>query len=228
MTQPVLPVPPSWSLVGHAARWGGAAIDLADPGRGLRLATPVDDAILALDAASGERSLVPSDVWARGGDLTAVYEPADERRLRATMTWRPSAAAPDEGWEAIVSAQTALVTSDPHVAIVADVATGRPLWGSLDANSVRWSESAPPAPACLLLRRPGAAVLVVVHPEAEHRLSLEHRGTRSRVVCRLFSEPVEKGVLLRARVLTARLADDAAEADRIVRAFVASPPVLTT
>lgn len=226
-SQPSRPSPSPWSLVGHAGRISGARIDLTHPGRGLRPDDLGDDGILALDAAAGDRPLAPADVWTRGGDLTAVYEPADERRLRATVTWRPCPDI-DRGWEAIVSAQTALPTSDPQLAIVADVAAGEPLWGVLDADGVRWTTSRPDAPTCLLLSRPVAAVLVVVHPEAEHRLALEHRGPRSRIACRLFSEPVEKGVLLRARVLTASLADGTAEADGIVRAFVASPPVLTT
>ena len=225
--QPTRPIPSAWHLDGHAGRIGGARIDLAHPRRGLHPDDLGDDAILALDTAAAEQPLPPADVWTRGGDLTAVYEPADERRLRATITWRPCPGA-DRGWEAIVSAQTALPTSDPHLAIVADVASGDPLWGTLDADGVHWTASRPDAPTCLLLRRSSAAVLVVVHPEAEHRLALEHHGRRSRIACRLFSEPVEKGVLRRARVLTALLADAAAEADGILRAFVASPPVLTT
>lgn len=232
MTTSASPAPPTpWILDGHAARLPSGRIDLADPAAGLRLGPPAHDAILALDAAGGTARLQPADVWVRGDDLTAVYEPADERRLRATMTWRPGRATGDDAaWEAIVSAQTARITSDPRVAIVADAADGAPLWGRLDGATIRWTADRPAAPVCLLLRRPADALVVAVHPEAEHQLAIETGGARTRIICRLFPQPVEKGVLLRARVLTARTTspDPTAAAERLLHAFLSSPPILTT
>jgi len=69
-----------------------------------------------------------------------------------------------------------------------------------------------------------------VHADDGLGISVRPAGERARVECRLFGDALEKGVLLRSRVLAAvgPAADDTAWADRLVRGYVALPPMLDT
>jgi len=218
----------AWSVDGRiATSAGGARLDLDAPSRGLALAN--GDAVLGVDLRVG---CAASDHWLRGDDLVAVYEPADARRLRATAMWRPLAAAGAcSAWELTLSAQTASWHSDPALAVTADVACRELLWshGAADAG---WTAGAggPAAEAtCVLLRRPEAATLVAVHPADARRLVVRRAAGRAAIACWLFSTALEKGVLLRGRVLAAvgPAAGDEAWAAGLLHAFAASPPPLT-
>lgn len=230
-----------------------ATLDPRDPAAGLSVAvatsaarSPVAvDHLLGLDLGTTCR---PADHWLRGGDFTVVYEPADARHLRATAMWRLRAATVGvTAWELIVSAQTSLLHSRPALAVVADVAgeellAGGRLAATAGSDGARsWSSPAgygslPDDTACALVRRGAAeelaalSVLVAVHPLDPHRIAVRRHGGRVRLECRLFPEALEKGVLLRSRVLAAigPSAGDRAWADRLVAAFEASPPPLTT
>lgn len=195
--------------------------------------------------------LPPTERWIRGRDLTAVYEPGDERLLRITATWRrqgeiesPGDAPADSWrgslrhgtaiWQLILSAQTALLESSPSISVVT-----RCPWGTVARRL------GPAGRDGVLLRLPtGLEVLVAVHPidlgssEREwpvhrrltaeatgpdtqmtrdtqegpaaqpdatgpERMRIEQTGESLAVVCRLFASPLEKGVLLRGRVLAA-------------------------
>jgi hypothetical protein len=207
-----------------------------------RDAVPADH-LLGLDLGAACRA---ADQWLRATDLTAVYEPADARRLRATAMWRlHPAAGPVAVWELIVSAQTSLLQSDPGLAVVADVAGDELLWsGGLrpggSAAARGWSATAGAVPSddtsSILVRRKAIAnraassFLIAVHPADAHRITVERHGGRIRVACRLFSDAIEKGVLLRGRVLAAvgPAAGDTAWADKVSGGFAVSPPPLTT
>jgi hypothetical protein len=240
----------SWQLADLIASHsrGGASVrldlDAAALGLAVTSAEGRVDHLLGLDLAplaSGHATAPPrADHWLRGADLTAVYEPVDPRRLRATVMWRPyEATGPATAWEAVVSAQTALVESDGTIAVGCDVTATELLWSSAGPRDMRWRPFSagavlPGEATCILARRPdGAAttsVLVAVHPVDARRITTRGVDGRVRITCQLFSAALEKGVLLRSRVLAAigPAARDTVWAESLVAAFAASPPPLTT
>jgi len=233
---------------GHSAEsrlnGGVVAIDLDDPRRGISCPP---DRLLGLELRSQPRLV---EHWLRGGDVTAVYEPADARRLRATAMWRlcpavaPTAGRepPVTGWELIVSAQTSLEESDSCLAVVSDVEAVEVLCGQAGDGrdeSLHWMPEPSAATTCVLLRRPAASaagdagatsVLVAVHPADLRRLRVRRQGGRVGVECWIFSSAVEKGVLLRGRVLAAvgPAGGDTDWAAAVSGQFSASPPFLST
>lgn len=227
----------SWTLSGVVATTTAATttarLDLAAPAAGLRLAeTGRADQLLGIDL--GGSAAPPADHWTRGPDLTAVYEPDDTRRLRATAMWRarPGSRA---AWELVVSAQTALLHADPALAVVSDVACDRALWGTVAAAGCRWTplEAAGPLPAeaaLVLARRGVTSILMAVHPQDPRRIEVALADGRARVRCGIFPCALEKGVILRSRVLAAvgPAADDETWADALAAAFASSPPFLDT
>jgi len=219
-----------WTVAGQMAGRVGCQLDLTDPARGLTV--PGGDRLLGLDlrTPSGDPRL--ADHWVRDRDLVGIYEPADPRRLRATAMWRSWEAA-EAAWELIVSAQTSLVESDAAMAVRCDLAAGDLLGGRLAGGRVDWSLLPSVFPPhgidCLFVRRAADAVLVAVHPADRRRLVPHRDGERLRLECWLFSSLIEKGVLLRSRVLAAiGPAAETAWADVLVGRFAASPPPLTT
>jgi hypothetical protein len=224
---------PAWSLVDRiATAAAGGRLDLDAPARGIVL--PAGDALLGIDLRTPCRA---GDHWVRGDDLIAIYEPADPRRLRATALWRPlpgPAAGDCHAWELTLSAQTAIVHSDAALAVTADVADGDLRWSGAAANAKWTSGAEPPTDAAGLLIRPrtaapAPAVLFAAHPADARQLLVRRTAGRMAVACWLFSSALEKGVLLRGRVLAAvgPGADAEAWATALVTAFAASPPPLT-
>lgn len=230
-----------WTLDGlcGTARCGaiGVSLDLGRPAAGLKVSSVQRpghaDHLLGLDLAA---SCPPSDHWLRGGDITAVYEPADPRRLRATAMWRQHVGdAATAVWELIASAQTSLLDSNPAVSVVADVAATVVRWLSAEQASSDWSTLAPQASlptrvaAILAVQAADAAVLLAPHPDDAALLDATWDRGRLRLAWRLFTRPLEKGVLLRSRVLAAYgPAADTAWAARLLADFHASPPPLST
>jgi len=197
------------------------------------------DELLGLDLrTAGE----PVERWVRGPDAVAVYEPDDPRRLRSTAMWRIADAAPPTiaAWELVVSAQTSLLESDASVTVVSTVSgdTLRAADWPATGDGLVWRRAADrrrrtPATACLLLRRPDEAtsLLIATYPgDPGGLVATFAAGGRVRIECPLFASRVEKGVLLRGRVLAAigpRDGDEAWAAG-VATAFAASPPVLET
>jgi hypothetical protein len=223
-----------WSLADLVASRAGRQLDLAAPATGLGETVLTEaDRLLGLDLrpTRGEAGLV--DHWVRGDDLVAVYEPVDPRRLRATAVWRPLPA-PATGWELVVSAQTSLVESDSAVAVTSSLPVDELSWSrGAAAGPAAWRPleglHCPPEANCLLVRHGARAVLVAVHPADARQIVISRTGPRVDVECWLFSSALEKGVLLRSRVLAAiGPAADTAWAEAILTAFAAAPPPLTT
>lgn len=232
---------PSWTLAGHrgSCRRGtfAADVDLDDPASGLAVrSSPTDTGsvhLLGLDLAA---RCPPSDHWVRGSDITATYEPSDHRHLRATALWRQHAGESDvAAWQLIASAQTSLLDSDPAVAVVSSIAAAdssclirgpaAATWSRLRADELPLSG----VTAVLVPRPNAAAVLVAAHPGDAPHLTASWTQGRIRLVCRLFTEQLEKGVLLRSRVLGAvGPGGSTAWADRLLTEFHAAPPPLTT
>lgn len=225
----------AWTLVGgrgtQSTHGLTAAIHLDAPALGLAVAGPHGDRLLALDLAAPGG---PVEQWLRGDDLVAVYEPRDTRRLRATAYWRPLPGAAVAAWELVVSAQTALVTSDSALAVVCDVAAEDLAWEATGALGRAWTTERDPHAANLLVRRAArdgvaTSVLIAAHPDDVRRIVVHRHGGRARIECWLFSSIIEKGVLLRSRVLAAvgPAADDTRWAADAVQRFAATPPPLS-
>lgn len=228
--QPSVARAPAWHLTGLVARCPNASLDLAAPGAGLTVAG--GDHVLGLDLRAPRDDARLVDHWVRGDDCVAVYEPADPRRLRATAMWRSLGGEPP-AWEVIVSAQTSLVESDSSIAVRCRLAAGDLLAGRHAAGGVAWAAPGagvfPPEATCLLVRRREHAALVAVHPADARQITFQLGEGRVDVACWLFSAALEKGVLLRSRVLAAiGPATETGWADGLVTRFAASPPPLTT
>jgi hypothetical protein len=214
-----------------------AAIDLDRPRQGITLAGQGQssaNSLLGLDLRSECRL---TDHWVRGDDVTAVYESADARHLRTTAMWRlhPSDGA-TRAWELIASAQTSLLQSDSVLAVVSEIEATDILWGTCTKGAVRWHADPSPEATCVLMRQDGTdtsdstSVLVAAHPGDARRMTARRDGKRVVVECWLFSTELEKGVLLRSRVLAAvgPAANATDWAGDLAAKFAVSPPMLTT
>lgn len=181
----------------------------------------------AAERATGEPidAILPSDRWVRGDDVVAVYEPQDPRSLKATAMWRrwPTGSPAVAAWELIVSCQTSLLASDATVIVRSLVPAG-------DIVSTT-------AAAALARPASGPSVLVATHPLEARRLAIRPDSLGGPAVtapvaieCHLFPSVVEKGVLLRGRVLAAvgPRENDAEWSTVLLDRFAASPPPLTT
>jgi hypothetical protein len=218
-----------------------AAIDLDQPRQGITLAgqgVSLPSTLLGLDLRSEYRL---TDHWLRGDDVTAIYETAhessDARHLRTTAMWRlhPSDGA-TRAWELIASAQTSLLQSDSVLAVVSEIDATDILWGTCTDGAMQWHADQSPEATCALLGRGGAvdsgstSMLVAAHPGDARRLTARRDGDRVVIECWLFSTELEKGVLLRSRVLAAvgPAATATLWAGDLAAKFAASPPMLTT
>lgn len=228
---------PAWELEGHVARPrptgpdGGARIDLSAPPDGLAIAR--GDRLLGIDA--GVRA-APIDSWVRGDDVTATWRSADARGLSVTARWRVLADAvggPDgvEAWEIVASATTDRLHADASLAVTSEIAADEVLAASWEGRRCGpFDARAVPARDLFLVRRGGTSVLLAVHPDETHLWRILRRDGRIGIDCLLFPAGVEKGVLLRSRVLAARgpAAGDLAWATSLADRFGASPPELST
>jgi len=231
----------AWRATGHRMTNAGsritAAIDLDQPRQGITLAgegVSSTSTLLGLDLRSECRL---TDHWVRGDDVTAVYESADARHLRTTAMWRlhPSDGA-TRAWELIASAQTSLLQSDSVLAVVSEIDATDIVWGTCTDGAMQWHAAESSDATCVLVRRDGTdtsagtSVLVAAHPGDARRMTVRRDGTRVVVECWLFSTALEKGVLLRSRVLAAvgPTADATRWARDLAAKFAASPPMLTT
>jgi len=223
----------SWSSSGWCNALGGrtARIDPMAPLRGIEVqGRSHHDRLLGIDLAVPGPSI--ADWWVRGRDMTVVCEPRDGRLLKATTTWRHWPGLPGiDAWEAIVSAQTSRLDSDATISVVSHVAVEHLL---TSVGTAEWVRSAGgtlhPEVVATLARRPETSVLITVHPIDLRRIDLEVRDSVARIDCRLFASTVEKGVLLRSRVLGAigpRTGDEGWAAE-LLATFAASAPPLTT
>ncbi len=219
-----------WTLAGGRAqdRAGGVVLDLSVPALGL--VTPTGDRWLGFDVGVGRP---PVDAWVRGDDVTAIWEPGDDRGLRATGLWRcHGAEAGLVSWELVASATTRLLHADATLAVTSDVAAVEILSAAWHAGaSSPFTPGTPSHHGLVLLRRgDGRSLLLMLHPTDHQTVTVALEHGRARVGCWLFPTGVEKGVLLRSRVVAAigPTADDVAWGARLAARFAASPPALST
>lgn len=230
--------PPTWSLddgsATHARDGLRVTLDVSAPDAGLVVSGVDGCADHLLGVRLGASRLAgPTDRWLRGADLTAVYEPVDARRLRATALWRIRPGQPP-AWELVLSAQTSLGESDAALAVVS-VLAGEDVQAAAPGGCWRpVTDGVLTGDAVALLVRRGRhatrSVLVAVHPGDARRVSVGRGDGRTRIECGVFSSAIEKGVLLRSRMLAAvgPAQGDEAWAAAMTLEFAASPPVLQT
>jgi len=236
----------AWTIEGLVARQAcdafatrsgtpAASIRLDRPAAGIgfgAVETPWPTSLLGLvldpaaERAAGERIDVipPTDRWVRNEDVVAVYEPQDPRSLKATAMWRrwPTGSPAVAAWELVVSCQTSLLASDATVMVRSLVPAG-------DIIS-------PTAAAALARPASGLSILMATHPLEARRLAIRPDSVDGpapapvAIECHLFPSVVEKGVLLRGRVLAAigPRENDAEWSAGLLDRFAASPPPLTT
>ena len=225
----------TWSMLDSVATLdsagGGGRLDVAAAERGIEVPDPAGgcDAVLGVELAP------LAEHWLRGSDVIAVFEPRDARRLRSSVMWRAHGRRGSVvSWEVVVSAQTALLETEIAVAVRATVAA-ESLWWLPAGRPSAWRALAPPdrlptEAAAILVRRRLSSCLVAVHPDDVRAIDVDRAADRCTITCRLFSAPLEKGVLLRSRVLAALgpAADDESWAQPTLQAFATSPPPLDT
>lgn len=233
-----------------------ALVDLRQPHRGLH-DVKVDGAWLR-DAEMlgitlvphGAASTPPADCYVRVSDLVASYSDLPQAEMRTEAYWRSDAnpAEPAVGLvELMISVQTNLLDSRPQLAtrsqLYADevlelVDAARGEFVSVPQLPLgQQHRLAADRPRCLLLRLAGAdlSYAEMVHPadpgHSEIRRIADEKTVPGHYELRhhLFAAGLEKGVILRARVLGVllRRAGDQAAVRQHFQAFAATAPPLT-
>ena len=221
---------PLWELEKHAARIQcegfGARLDLTRPAEGLfeirvGRATFPESRLLGVAMPS----FTPGDVesliefHARGAALVAAYKESPSWPVRTDALWRAVVPAASDGFLAVIelrlSVRTELLDSQPGLAVQTTLPAAEAL-RLVDPASARFESCTRASdssrrlepeggPGCLVFRLAGSdlSYAEMVHP-ADFRTSELSLGTdRSAAVQvrhRLFCEPLEKGVILRARL----------------------------
>jgi hypothetical protein len=241
-----------WQLEQHTARGClghlHAVLDLAEPSHGLcHVRVGSRDvpgaALLGVGLPSAATAI---DCTIRAGDLAASYRPAS-LPIQVDALWRAIVTDGDDAVmavvELVVSVRTEQLESQPeltvrsilpcdevlHLAAAPDVSF-------TTAGVGDWPLAIEPddGVSCLLYRLPGSELSYaeMVHP-ADFRQdrverSLEEPLSFVKVTHRLFPEPLEKGVILRARVRGALLPrkDDVRLAAASFALFAAAEPPL--
>jgi hypothetical protein len=233
-----------------------AAVDLAQPGVGVHAIALSDISLtgwslLGMDApgliASAAQSLI--EAYTRGADLVAVYGPSTPWPVRVDALWRVLEPASSEaeslflaGVELVVSVRTEALDSRPELAVQGSVPTDQ-VRRLVDPDVGRFERCAPASgasrlltpdggPGCLLCSTasPELSYVEMVHPAdfRQSRLSAGADGGPVSIRHRLFAEPLEKGVILRARVrgLFVHRDGDSRRAAECYAAFAAADPPL--
>lgn len=218
-----------------------AVVDASNPADGLSDARADGCDLAGFHPLGVELSAPTSDVpagadgYVRGGDLVVTYADRPAAEMRAQLYWRAAAherAGAIAAIELVASVQTSLLDSFPQLAVrtrlVASEAfqltdAARPSFAAIvPPDDDATLDDSPATPQCYLFRLPGRqySYAEMVHP-AVGRPSLWDgwlHGTDYRMQLRheLFAQPLEKGVILRSRVLGVlldRRDDKAAAAD---------------
>ena len=214
-----------------------ATLDLERPERGLQALAvdgdPLGDVqLLAVQLspvlpATGQSTVRPTivDSFARGDDMAVTYAERPQPAMQTQVYWRAhQPAGAIAAVELLVSVQTGLLDSCPHVSTSSRLVEGE----VLPLENVA-------APGATLFRLHGGKLSYaeVAHPSGDcvsdvHRAN-SAQGT-AHISHRLFQDRLEKGVILRARVLGVLIdqADDERLATRLLAEFLRTPAPLTT
>ncbi|MBI3462819.1 MAG: hypothetical protein HY000_07130 [Planctomycetes bacterium] len=227
-------------------------VNLLAPHQGLSLTLGPENGVVVLDIlgielpspAPGPEN-PPADSYVRGDDLVVVFAQAGPRPVRVEAYWRAGhSPAAMLSVELQVSVQTSLLESVPE--LVADSALpGAEVWQLRDPRAGVFERLSQPhgeairlqpeqGAGCLLFRLPGSSLSYaeMIHPSdfREDQLATAAADSDLTLRHRLFSGELEKGVILRGRVLGLLLPreNDQQAAAQAFAAFSESPPPLTT
>lgn len=206
---------------------------------------------LNLPEVSSQTAGAALECYTRCGDLVGIYGPTDSHPFRSQTYWRlTSHRTDDERFPAVAAIeltaakQTELLDSRPDLSVESYLPF-MTAWRLIDVNKSQFETinvgsqptfSRPGDLACFLFRLPGEQLSYVemVYPLdfETSRFACEPHGGQNWVSTRhdLFVHRLEKGVILRARVLGLLLArdNDMPAAAAHYAAFAASAPPLTT
>jgi hypothetical protein len=245
-----------WRVEGYKAHLAlpalSASIDLFNPAQGLANLTlsgaPIEGQVLQVALPSRAAEAVPPiEHYTRGGDLVATYSENGAWPFRAQLYWRTASHRGERATaavELVASVQTHLLDSRAALGTHSEVAA-REVFRLCGAPRARFEPvvareanrlEPSAAPACFLFRlNESLSYAEMVHPVDFQgaTISLAARAPRDlqvRLSHELFVSPLEKGVILRARVLALFLArdDDMRVAAEHYAIFSAAEPPLTT
>jgi len=233
-----------------------AGVDPHSPAQGLlepRVAGEALDDLkpLCVQIAEVEAGRAASDVevYTRGTDLVATYADRPEPAMRTQIYWRAATPATEGslgGVELVASVQTSLLDSCPRLVTSSEVTTYE-AFKLVDVASGRFNKIAPQSdwsaaqtlsapPHCFLFRLVNQPISYVemVDPTGAERSDwdswLAGGFFRMRLRHHLFANQLEKGVILRSRVLGLLIprANDLAVAAGHYAKFLAAELPLTT
>ncbi|MGD9724243.1 MAG: hypothetical protein AB7O59_23975 [Pirellulales bacterium] len=248
----------SWHVDNNLARlhFGrlAAQVNLLEPASGLHqlcadAQTLFDCQILRVDVPPvAAAALSRNDYFLRGGDLAVSYGDRPERAMRTQIYWR---AAPGQSAgviatiELLISVETSLLDSCPRISTSSRLSSGRVFRiaatsdvASPDIADDRASAIDPAAPVghVFQFENGGAkfSYAEMVHPDDARSTQVlmpdGGSGRPAELRHELFAERLEKGVILRARVLGVLLerTDDARHAAGVFTDFLRAELPLTT
>lgn len=231
-----------------------AIVDLCAPERGLQRVTVAGKPVasrhhLGIELPATDAAGI--DGYVRGRDLVAAYAPQGPWPFRTQVYWRvwTSQLSDVAAIELVASMQTSLLDTQPRLFTTTHVAADEVL-RLVDPARERFVLLVPPAAGalplepddgcgCVLLRQAEgrASYAEMVHPVdfvdsqlARAPVQDQPPATWWSLRHRLFAAHLEKGVILRARVLAAWVerARDEELVPALYREFAASEPPLTT
>lgn len=247
-----------WQLAGNKAQLRleglSASLDLEQPARGIHDIHPALDAaadfhILGIEVPAisdaGRDALVES--YTRSIDLVAAYRETKEWPIQVDVRWQAVGNAGATGLlgaiDMVVSVRTDLLDSRPGLAVVSAVPPGEMLRlrdrqsGRFEPLEVDGTTRVVPqdGPGCLLFRPVlgDLSYVEMIHPADFDRDEIargESPDAPISVRHRLFPQPLEKGVILRARVrgaILARSTDQELASALFAALSTADPPLGT-
>jgi hypothetical protein len=243
---------PVWQLEGSTARLRldalAASVDVARPEQGITH-VEIGGAPLADTRWLGVELAAPRsggcECYVRQDDLIASYADRPQAEMRTQLYWRAAAPRIAETLAAIellVSVQTSLLDSCPQLTAASQVVASEAYrlvdaaeFASLLPSAGASVPEPADAPHCYLFRLPGRqySYAQMIHPADDHESHWDGwlHGTdyRLRVAHRMFSQRLEKGVILRGRVKGVLIArrDDKRATLAHWQSFLAEEPPLT-
>lgn len=236
-----------WQITGEQASLGRSRThlhcSLIKPAAGLLVsafgavgATPLN--LFQIARRHGEPTMKLVEAYDRGTDLIANFEPTPPDEVQPQILWRICAdeATHSEGVELVISMQTNLLHSDPLLSVTSELPPGK----FFTVRDQKWQGLNEPTLAAnrgdwgLLLHRPWQgnwSYLEAIFPSDFIAASPSAAKRTGQVWSQLlFGEPLEKGVIRRARLIgwVMPRENDFATAFKLWQAFYASPPPLTS
>jgi hypothetical protein len=212
-----------WTLIEHRAsgNWGDttALVDTLDLRSGLAFKTGPwqGTSIGALPAITPTNNPASIETYVRGMDLVTTHPATSSRPTRVQLYWRHWQDLPASITavvELIASVQTHLLDSDPTLVIESRI-----------PNSANSSQT----DGVTDIHSGTGQLLILAHPHDETEIDLQASDSSVRIKHTLFRSRLEKGVILRGRLLFV-LGDQGVDAEALQECadrFYSSEPMLT-